>query len=84
MGMQQHEYPSHSRHLVFPPVASAGLTMLSVMDDAALPGPFLLTSEPLVPQAMSVLLVDCSVNAGGDTWTNLYTWGENAKVQVEC
>lgn len=57
--MQQHEYPSHSMHFVFPPapapplpVASAGLTMLSAMDVAALPGPLRLTRVPDVPQAM--------------------------------
>lgn len=44
MGMQQHSYPSHSKHLVLPgalpwPVASAGLIMLSMVETAALPGP---------------------------------------------
>jgi len=41
--MQQHSTPSHSKHLLLPPLASAGLMMLSAMDVAALPGPLLLT-----------------------------------------
>lgn len=42
IGMQQHWYPSHSKHLVLPPVASAGLTMLEMVDAAELPGPLAL------------------------------------------
>lgn len=46
MGMQQHSYPSHSMHFVLPPpAASAGLTIESTMDTAALPGPLWLTRE---------------------------------------
>ena len=41
--MQQHSTPSHSKHLLLPPLASAGLMMLSAMEVAALPGPLLLT-----------------------------------------
>ena len=44
--MQQHSYPSHSMHFVLPPpAASAGLTMDSTMETAALPGPLRLTRE---------------------------------------
>ncbi|KAI1116545.1 hypothetical protein F5Y14DRAFT_407121 [Nemania sp. NC0429] len=43
IGMQQHSKSPQSMHRVLPPVASAGLTMLSNLEDAALPGPLLLT-----------------------------------------
>lgn len=38
-GMQQHSKSPQSMHRVLPPVAPAGFTMLSKVDDAALPGP---------------------------------------------
>ncbi|KAI5459375.1 hypothetical protein BGZ63DRAFT_390810 [Mariannaea sp. PMI_226] len=46
-------------HRVFPPVASAGLTTLSAMLVAALPGPLRLTREEDAPQAI-VCLFFCS------------------------
>ncbi|KAI1452782.1 hypothetical protein F4805DRAFT_405204 [Annulohypoxylon moriforme] len=50
--MQQHSKSPQSIHFVFPPVASAGLMMLSMVEEAALPGPFLLTRECDEPQAI--------------------------------
>ncbi|KAI5866028.1 hypothetical protein GGS23DRAFT_364926 [Durotheca rogersii] len=50
--MQQHSKSPQSMQRVLPPVASAGLTMLSMVEEAALPGPFRLTSEECEPQAM--------------------------------
>ncbi|UQC85923.1 uncharacterized protein CLUP02_11422 [Colletotrichum lupini] len=59
MGMQQHSYPSHSMHFVLPPVASAGLTMLSMMEVAALPGPLrLIRPEEAEPQAIVIVVGD--------------------------
>jgi len=52
MGMQQQSYPSHERHLVLP-LPSAGLTTLSAMDVAALPGPLRLTGDDWVEHAIS-------------------------------
>lgn len=52
IGRQQHSYPSHSMHLVLPPVASAGLTMASMMETAALPGPLRLTRDARDEQAI--------------------------------
>lgn len=43
IGIQQQSTPSHSKHLLLPPLASAGFMILSAMDVAALPGPFWLT-----------------------------------------
>ncbi|KAI0026030.1 hypothetical protein F4780DRAFT_718173 [Xylariomycetidae sp. FL0641] len=45
IGMQQHSKSPQSMQRVLPPVASAGFTMLSKVEDAALPGPLRLTSE---------------------------------------
>ncbi|KAI3324347.1 hypothetical protein HD806DRAFT_65992 [Xylariaceae sp. AK1471] len=45
IGMQQHSKSPQSIHRVLPPVASAGLTMLSNVEDAALPGPLWLTRD---------------------------------------
>ena len=38
--MQQHSYPSHSKHFVFP---VSGLTIEEMVDEAAEPGPLRLT-----------------------------------------
>jgi len=51
--MQQHEYSPQSMHLVLPPpVASAGLVMLSAIEVAALPGPLRLTRDGAEEQAI--------------------------------
>lgn len=51
--MQQHSKSPQSMHRVLPPVASARLTMLSNVEDAALPGPLRLTrAEFEAPQAI--------------------------------
>lgn len=42
--MQQHSYPSHSMHFVFPALLSP-LTMLLMVEEAAEPGPLRLTKE---------------------------------------
>jgi hypothetical protein len=41
IGIQQHSYPSHSRHFVFPAPESP-LTIEEIVEEAAEPGPFLL------------------------------------------
>jgi len=43
IGMQQHSYPSHSKHFVFPAPASP-LTREPIVDEAAEPGPLRFTS----------------------------------------
>lgn len=56
--MQQHSKSPQSMHRVLPPVASAGLTMLSNVEDAALPGPLRLTrAETEEPHAILSLCV---------------------------
>jgi len=41
--MQQHSYPSHSMHFVFPAAPPSGLTIELMVDEAAEPGPLRLT-----------------------------------------
>ncbi|KAI0861241.1 hypothetical protein F4860DRAFT_476383 [Xylaria cubensis] len=70
--MQQQSKPSHSMHRVLP-VASAGLTMLSNVDDAALPGPLRLTTvEFEEPQAIFFIyfffLTFIDVNCRPNLW----------------
>ncbi len=48
MGMQQHSYPSHSKHLVLPVAPLSGFTMLLMVEAALEPGPFMLTGAPWV------------------------------------
>lgn len=45
IGTQQHSYPSHSIHFVFPAVPPSGLTTDEIVDAAAEPGPLRFTSE---------------------------------------
>jgi len=45
--MQQHSYPSHSRHFVFPAPASP-LTREEIVEEAAEPGPLRFTSWDVV------------------------------------
>lgn len=42
IGIQQHSYPSHSKHFVFP-VVLVPLTISEMVDEAAEPGPLRLT-----------------------------------------
>ena len=42
--MQQHSYPSHSRHFVFPAAPVSGLTIEEMVDAADEPGPLRFTS----------------------------------------
>jgi hypothetical protein len=46
--MQQHSYPSHSKHLVLPVAPLSGFTMLLMVEAALEPGPFMLTGAPWV------------------------------------
>jgi hypothetical protein len=41
--MQQHSYPSHSKHFVFPAAPVSGLTIEEIVEVALLPGPLRLT-----------------------------------------
>jgi hypothetical protein len=41
--MQQHSYPSHSMHFVFPAAPPSALTILLIVEEAAEPGPLRLT-----------------------------------------
>jgi hypothetical protein len=43
MGMQQHSYPSHSKHFVFPAAPVSGFTIEEMVDAAAEPGPLRFT-----------------------------------------
>jgi hypothetical protein len=45
IGMQQHSYPSHLMHFVFPAAPPSGLTMELIVEEAAEPGPLRFTSE---------------------------------------
>jgi hypothetical protein len=44
IGMQQHSYPSHSMHFVFPAAPASGLTIEEIVDEAAEPGPLWFTN----------------------------------------
>ena len=41
--MQQHSYPSHSKHFVFPAAPVSGFTIEAMVDAAAEPGPLRFT-----------------------------------------
>lgn len=41
--MQQHSYPSHSKHFVFPAAPFSGLTIDEMVDAALEPGPLRFT-----------------------------------------
>jgi len=41
--MQQHSYPSHSMHFVFPAAPPSGFTIEEMVDEAAEPGPLAFT-----------------------------------------
>jgi hypothetical protein len=41
--MQQHSYPSHSKHFVFPAVPVSGFTMEEMVEAALEPGPLRFT-----------------------------------------
>jgi hypothetical protein len=43
--MQQHSYPSHSKHFVLPAAPPSGFTIEEMVEEAAEPGPFLFTRE---------------------------------------
>lgn len=71
MGMQQHSYPSHSKHLVLPgalpwPVASAGLIRLSMVETAALPGPLGILTDLLIACREIALKLLASESSVGD------------------
>lgn len=42
--MQQHSYPSHSMHFVFPALPPSGFTIEEIVEEAAEPGPLRFTS----------------------------------------
>jgi hypothetical protein len=42
--MQQHSYPSHSMHFVFPAAPPSGFTIEEMVEEAAEPGPLRFTS----------------------------------------
>jgi len=44
IGMQQHSYPSHSMHFVFPAAPPSGFTIEEMVEEAAEPGPLRFTS----------------------------------------
>jgi len=43
IGIQQHSYPSHSRHFVFPAAPLSGFTIEEMVEAALEPGPLRLT-----------------------------------------
>jgi len=43
IGIQQHSYPSHSKHFVLPAAPPSGFTIEEIVEEAAEPGPFLFT-----------------------------------------
>ena len=54
IGIQQHSYPSHSRHFVFPAAPPSGLTIELMVDAAAEPGPLWFTSGVWVEEHILV------------------------------
>jgi len=63
IGIQQHSYPSHSIHFVFPAAPPSPLTILLIVEDAAEPGPLRFTSV----EEVEVHILDRS-------WVEVLSW----------